>query len=417
MKKITEKLYWLLIPLVFTFPLFKESISSAIVIALVLNTVLYHFACKLVPKIGLQTLFLTIPFWIILIYSLICGQLAISSTHIQHSLFFLIIPLCFSTIPVHFFDAEKLATYFFILKNTCLLICIVYIVSFFYYHSYKEIFIVFQNVSSFRNYIYSDLKIIKIHPTYFTSILVLCCTQSFNIVIKQKKYFELIYISVFLMISFLLLAKLNIVFLVIVLLGMQLFRSNYSFKNKIILTLGLILCIGLLAEFTPGIKSRFSEVFNSVNKPPRGADYDSTNVRQAIFDCSVSIIKTDYLYGVGFGNLQNTLNTCYENNYFSDFYKKNEYMTHNYYFYILISSGIFGFLFFMFYIFQIIKISFKIKNFVFNVFLFNLFLMCFVEDFIFRHYGVLYFNLILMSFIRYSKNVPLKNYEIKKQYH
>jgi O-antigen ligase len=404
MKIITEKIYLFLIPSLFTFPLFKESISSAIIILLVLNTILYHFAHKIVPKIKLEIFFLTIPFWIVLIHSLIFNQFLNNQVPLQHALFFLIIPLCFTLIPIRFFDAKSMTLYFSILKNTCLIIGLFYITSYFYYHSFNELFVVYQNVSSFRNYVYNDVNIIKIHPTYYTTILILCCIQSFESVINEKKYFEFVYILFFIVISFLLLAKLNIVFLVIVLLGMQLFRSQYSLRKKIILTFFLSISVALLIALTPGIKSRFVEIINSANKPPQGVAYDSTNIRKAIFDCSISLLKTDYVHGVGFGNLQERLNTCYEENYNSDFYRKNQYMTHNYYFYILISSGIFGFLFFVFYAFQIIKIGFQLRYFIFTIFLVNIFFVCLIEDFIYRHYGVLYFNLLLMCFIQYSKN-------------
>ncbi len=404
MKIITEKIYLFLIPMLFTFPLFKESISSAMIILLVLNTILYHFAYKIIPKIKLELFFLTIPFWIVLIHSLIFGQLINNLIPIQQALFFLIIPLTFSQIPFRFFDSKSMNLYVSILKNTSLIIGLFYIISYFYYHSFKELFVVFQNVSSFRNYVYNELKVIKIHPTYYTAILILCCTHSFESVIKKKKNFEFIYILFFILISFLLLARLNIVFLMIVLLGMQLFRSQYSLRNKIILTGFLSISITLLVALTPGIKSRFVEIINSENKPPQGVAYDSTNIRKAIFDCSVSLLKTDYVYGVGFDNLQKRLNTCYEENYDSDFYKKNQYMTHNYFFYMLISSGVIGFLFFGFYVFQIIKIGFRLRYFIFTVFLVNIFFVCLIEDFIYRHYGVLYFNLILICFIQYSKN-------------
>ncbi len=412
MKKATEKLFLFLIPCLFTFPLFKESISTFMIILLAANTLFYHFSHKTFPDLKLKNLLLTLPFWILFSYSMVSNQLFENQSHLQHALFFLIIPLCFLSIPNHFFDSEKMDLYFSVLKITSLLICVFYIASYFYYHNFKELFIVFQNVSSFRNYIYDDLKIIKIHPTYFTSILVLCSTHAFERVIKQKKYFELLYIFVFLLISFLLITKLNLIFLILVLLGMQLFRSQFTFKKKMVLTAMLTMAISLLVFLTPGIKSRFMEVINSANRPPQGVEFDSTNIRKAIFDCSISILKTDYLYGVGFANLQNKLNDCYASNYDSSFYKETEYMTHNYFLYLFISSGIFGFACFLFYVMQVIKIALKINNFVFNIFLINIFLMCCIEDFLFRHYGIFFFQLILLCFIKASDFKTLENKSI-----
>jgi hypothetical protein len=405
MKNVTEKLFLFLIPLLFTFPIFKESISSSIVILLILNTIVFHLVRKQRPVISWSVFLLTIPFWSIVFHSLLSNKLVENEAHIRHALFFLTIPICFSLIPTTFFSKEKLHFYLAILKNICLLIGLIYLVGFFLHHDFKELFVVFQNVSSFRNYVYNDFKIIQIHPTYYTSILVFCSVYCFDCFLKQKKYFDLFYIFFFLLISFLLLSKLNILFLVVCLLGMQLFRSDTNFRKKILLTSGLIVFIGTLAVFTPGIKDRFNEVFTSLKKQPLREDYDSTNIRKAIFDCSISLIKSDCVFGVGFNNIQDRLNTCYQENYYSNFYYENQYMTHNYFFYILISSGVFGFLFFMLYVLQIVRVAFQIRCFVFSVFLINILLMSLIEDFMYRHYGGLFFNIILLLFIRHHEHL------------
>jgi O-antigen ligase len=171
------------------------------------------------------------------------------------------------------------------------------------------------------------------------------------------------------------------------------------------LTFSLVSCVALLVVFTPGVKSRFAEVITSINNPPQGIEYNSTNIRKAIFDCSIKLIHSDYLKGVGFSNLQNKLTSCYERNYLSHFYYENQYMTHNYFFYILISSGIFGFLFFMLYVLQIVRVAFQIRCFVFSVFLINILLMSLIEDFMYRHYGGLFFNIILLLFIRHHEHL------------
>lgn len=411
MKTYTEKLFLFLIPLLFTFPLFKESVSSGILILTLLNTIIYHLAHKKKPMISWSILILTIPFWIVVFHSLFSNTLLENETPIKHALFFLLIPIGFSTIPVSFFDKKKLYLYFTILKNICLLIGLIYLIGFFIDNRFRELFVVFQNVSSFRNYVYNNMKIIQIHPTYYTSILVFCSVYSFDCFLKQKKYFELLYVFFFVSVSFLLLSKLNIVFLGIVLLGMQLFRSKYILKKKIVLSLGILFFIGLLAVLTPGVKDRFNETFTSLNKQPLGVNYDSTKIRKAIFDSSVSLIKSDFLFGVGFNNIQDRLNKCYQENYYSNFYYENQYMTHNYFFYILISSGVFGFLFFLFYVLQIIKIAIRIRHFVFTVFLVNILLMSLIEDFMYRHYGGLYFNLLLMVFIQHSNTIQEKSIE------
>jgi O-antigen ligase len=182
-------------------------------------------------------------------------------------------------------------------------------------------------------------------------------------------------------------------------------RSNLKIKQTLLLSAGILILVASIGVFTPGIKDRFVELFRSFNVKPKDVSYDSTNIRRAIFDCSVAISKENFLFGIGFENLQNELNACYKENYDSSFYDNHNYMTHNYFFYILLSSGIFGLILFLFYLANIIRIAFKANLFLFYVFLFNVIIIWFIEDYLYRQYGILYFNLMLLCFIRWSQNI------------
>ena len=49
-----------------------------------------------------------------------------------------------------------------------------------------------------KYYIYYEFKLFVIHPTYYTSLLVICSAHSFDLILKQKKYSESIFIISFL---------------------------------------------------------------------------------------------------------------------------------------------------------------------------------------------------------------------------
>jgi hypothetical protein len=413
-KKITLKLFPFLLSFVFLFPILKESLSSFAIILVCINTIIYKISAKDYTFLEPKTILLTIPFWIILLNSFFSSDFQKSAPHIQHALFFLLIPVVFSLIPLEFFNRQRLNLYITVLKNTCLLIGIIYIICFFMDHSIKEFFVVFQHVSSFRNYIYYDFKLFKIHPTYYTTILILCAAHSFLLVLKQKKYGELLYILFFILLTFLLLTRLNILLLVLVLTGMLLFMSDLKKRERLLFFSLIILTISTLAVLTPGIKDRFVELYNSYNKPPVNVSYDSTNIRKAIFDCSVKISKDNLLLGVGFEKLQTKLNECYKSSYDSSFYKSQNYLTHNYYSYILLSSGLLGLFFYILYLINIIGIAFKTRFFLFYIFLFSTLMVCFIEDYLYRHFGVLYFNLLLICFIQYAKTTSQNSKTIPK---
>jgi hypothetical protein len=131
MKKISFQLFPFLLALLFVFPILKENWSSIIVILICLNAVVYKIASRDYSRPKKTTLLLTIPFWIIALRSLFSTNWAESATHMQHALFFLILPLFFFFIPKEHFSKQKFDLYIKVLKYTCLAIGITYVVSFF----------------------------------------------------------------------------------------------------------------------------------------------------------------------------------------------------------------------------------------------------------------------------------------------
>ncbi len=201
--------------------------------------------------------------------------------------------------------------------------------------------------------------------------------------------------------------------MICVLSSMVLFRGNMKTSQRIIIATISLFFVGTLAFFTPGIEQRFEELYKSFSTKPQDLAYDSTNIRKAIFDSSIIIAEENWIKGVGFENLQEELNKSYKKNYNSSFYANHNYMTHNYYFYIFLSTGIIGFMFYLFYLKSIVTIAVKSNIFLFRILLLNALLICFVEDYFYRQYGILYFNLLMMCFIRYSENVANDNKKIQ----
>jgi O-antigen ligase len=66
----------------------------------------------------------------------------------------------------------------------------------------------------------------------------------------------------------------------------------------------------------------------------------------------------------------------------------------------LISGGIFSLLLFLFYLFNVFKIVLKSNKFIFYIFFTNVLLMCMIEDFLYRVYGLFFFNLIVLIFVK-----------------
>lgn len=409
MKNICEKLFTFLLPLLFVFPAFKENISSIFFIVLSINTIFYSIITKNYKSFDKKMLLFTIPFWVLLVFCLVYFDSVKSLKPARQGLFFLLFPIIFSLIPKVYFSKEKIYLYITILRYSCVVIAFGFIAAFLYKYDFADFFVYKYDIPKFRDFVYNEITFFKIHPTYYTAVVILCTAFSFERVLKEKKYYDLIYVLIFTVITFLVLAKLNIVFLGILLAGMLLFRSDFNLRQKIG-AISTFIILTLVLTFTiPGIKHRFSEMYKSYSNPPKGLAYDSTNIRVSITKCSIEVAKENYLFGVGFDNLTDELYECFKGNYDSSFYENHRYLTHNYFAYIFLSTGIIGMLFFLFYCYKVGVELKKINRFLLYVVAINVFFICLTEDYFYRHYGIFYFNLILMTFINYYKYLALDN--------
>jgi len=386
-----------LIPLLFIFPLFKENIATFLFILLAIHTFYLSFKSKTFV-FSKQMFLLTIPFWIVFFSSLLWYSNFSDLQPVNNALYFLVFPLVFFNIPKHFFSTEKLNFYFEVLKYVVLIISISFFLAFFYFYDFEHLFQYRYNIPKFRDFIYYEIPIFKIHPTYFTSILIFITTNLILNFIKTKKWINLLLVVWFLFTTVVLLAKFNIIFIVLLICFIVLFKTKISKKSRLFIILLLLLSGFFSYQYIPGIKNRFIEIVDSYNNPPKGMAYDSTNIRVAIFNCNKMIASENFYTGVGFSNLKDELLNCFYSNYDSEFYKNKKYMTHNYYAYIFLSSGVFGFLIFLLYLYKIVVLTIKINSFLLYVVITNVLLVCFIEDFFYRQFGLYYFSLIFYTF-------------------
>ncbi len=404
MKINLEKLFPILMPLLFMFPLMKENILTFIIILLSLLVIIYTIISKKFV-INKEVLLYTIPFWLILIVSIINLKDLSGLKPIQNSILFLILPIIFYNIPKENFSAQKINFYFEVLKYTLVLIAVSYFLSFFYFYNYKDLFVYEYNIPKFRDYIYNEVSFFKIHPTYFTSIVIFSITRSMDKLITKKKYSELLFIGFFTLVVLTFLAKFNMVFLFILFAYVLFFKTQLSHIKKGILFLTIVSSSLILFFLIPGIKNRFDEMIDSYNNPPKGMEFDSTNIRVSIVKCSSSIAKENFWNGVNFNDLEDKLLDCYEDNYDSDFYKNKKYLTHNYFMYILLGSGIFGLMIYLFYAYKVFISVKMINSFMLSIAMINIFFLNFTEDFFYRQKGLFYFSLLFFTFLMHKKQI------------
>ncbi len=137
----------------------------------------------------------------------------------------------------------------------------------------------------------------------------------------------------------------------------------------------------------------------------------STSIRLGVYKCCYKIIKRSYLFGYGIGDAQRELNLCYANE--SDILLMNKFNSHNQYLDILIKTGLFGFMFFLFFISFNLKAAFNSENeILFSIIPFYL-LVFLTENILSRQSGVILFFFLICFFYNFNIN-PSKTYDYSK---
>jgi len=110
----------------------------------------------------------------------------------------------------------------------------------------------------------------------------------------------------------------------------------------------LALCLSFLVviRYTPSIYSRVLEVKNTALTPPVGLQFNSTNIRIGIYECSWELIRKNICLGVGAGSDRKLLSDCYTQ-FPTEAYKKTYYNTHNQYVNFWLLSGFASLLLFL----------------------------------------------------------------------
>ncbi|WP_169336916.1 O-antigen ligase family protein [Eudoraea adriatica] len=177
--------------------------------------------------------------------------------------------------------------------------------------------------------------------------------------------------------------------------------------EKIIFGIGVLSCLtlgwmaGLLDTYKNKNTDSITKLLDYVISPiPMEEGVDK---RIYIYDCSINLIKKEILFGYGVGNVQQKLNDCYqEKNYVVTEFRSlgSEINTHNYYFHMWLSAGLFALLFLLYMFGHNFYIALKLKNFTFLFFLLMFSLSLLTENVLVRMYGVFLFA--VMNSLFYS---------------
>jgi hypothetical protein len=406
LKKITKLSFILLA----TIPLLKPNYNSIVIIITTLLTIYCAIRLNIRHSLkSLNVLGLILPFVLFSTYQII--SLDFNTAIILRYLPFIIFPLIFIFKPP-FINNKIKETSLKVFQISVIIQCLIYLVVFLNDNYLNQIFnISKENIPFFREYV-STNYFFEIHPTYFSSFLLLSFTVSIFKInnFKMIHFFNSCFTSFFIL---LINSRIIILCLVMTLLfaPFYLIKKRKKKKVKLILTSSIILALLGFSFSTSIVQKRFKEIKTEINEPIVGEYYNSTNTRIAILKCSFLLIKKVPFLGFG-NNLQNELNLCYAENNASEFYKISVFNTHNFYLNLILYGGWAFLIFFILYLLFIFNL---LKHSVLPLFIFFQFLIInLTENYLSRHYGIVLFSYFTSLFIFFKNEEKFINAKTKQ---
>ena len=192
-----------------------------------------------------------------------------------------------------------------------------------------------------------------------------------------------------------------------VFLALLVFVFTYFKKikiKKILIISTLVFTAAILT--TPVVKKRFKEVFYSVTYSKISPD-NSSSIRFGIYKCVLETIKQHPIIGYGIGDVDIALQQCYTKT--SKFLVDGNYNSHNQYLGIMLSSGVFGLLFFVLFLLYNVRKAIQHQNKFFLVLLIFYIVVMFFENILERQSGVIIFAFYIcfFNFIKIEKINPI----------
>ena len=389
--KIINNITLLLIYLNASLLVFPDKVKPYLIFSLLLTIVFRKLKLKTKQKHSNQKLLVSLGFFgFLLVSCFFSDNFYVGYKKLESSASLIIFPLIFYLLAG---DTQILNTKSFeVIKKMVIfstLLFLIFSFSYFYitepYYTFKSTLVHYSNLINIRNTGY------LIHPIYLSIYVGVSIVFSLELFIKNKKYVFFI-LSLVLLIFIGILNKKGPILSLLVIGAFYLFRNRLNLKKSIYLVPVFLLLI-LLIIYLPKYNNinTFSELKDLIAQ--KSNEDSSTGIRLQIYDCTIRNISKSPILGYGIGDVNVFLNNCYLNSNSLEIQKN--YNTHNQYFSIWLSAGIFGLMAFLFYLFTVFKIARKqdLKM----LYLLNLYfiLNMLTENILEREDGVIFFSFLI----------------------
>lgn len=388
---IREKLISIVILIFAIFPLIPNSIKGLPVILLFIVVLFSNI--KKTPN--WKWLLINSSLFSLYLFSLTyTANFNIALRKLETGLSILIIPIIFYGFLAEQSFKQSLKTNFFkifILSSFCFsVICLAFISidnSTMYYNDWYT--------DKFRSIII-EIPLIGQHPIYasiFLSLSVIFFVELIKIYSYKIKYRNIYIVFTLTNIVFLLmLASKGVILSLFLVSFIDAIQNRKNFKIVVVI---IFITISILV-----FNRRFKEIFIAETYTEINENF-STSIRIGIYKCALKVISEEPILGYGIGDSQEALNLCYANE--SNVLLKNRYNSHNQYLDIIIKTGVFGLIFFIFFIYWNFKKAIENRNGLVVSILGFYFILFFTENILVRQSGVILF-FFLITFLNHQPN-------------
>lgn len=375
----------LLIILAIVIPSGFYNFEGIIISLLFINWILFIKGYKLLNKIPVGTVLLSLFFILYLVGFFITDSLNLQLKATTKHLSYILIPFSLIGIELPQKDLDNIKKGFIWATILSVLIAIIY--AFFdYLNTGKSTIYVMDSVQS--KFVYYGLTRIfkEWHPTYVSLFCNLALIFVYKIYIVQKRYIiaglfvTILVISILLLNSFIgILSAGSIVFLYFILLVNE-------FRKRMVVILVFIGFLFSFYHFNPFKLSKIDKFkATKISVVDTKEERNILNLRLVKWQTSYSLFKSAPVFGVTAGDYREKMVELYKKAGFS-YAADNRFSSHNQYLNILASFGIVGFLLFLTIIIFPLRSGGEI-----SVFLLVFSLFCLTEDFLLRQQGLVCF--------------------------
>lgn len=379
------------------FPFFIVSLSIFAYVGLILMSKFFHK--KHVTNKHSVIISLHILFYFLLIVRLFfTDNLSDGLNHLQPSLSLIVFPIIWliSNTSLNKIQRDNILKCF----TLSSLILALYILFFSIYYA-------FTTSGEYIIY-FKEVKYLDIHPSYVSLYFLAAILFLFLTFDKRNRKIKVISLLMMIFFVFMILAfsSRNAIVILIIVGTFELFkRIQFSLQKKLII---LTISFSILLSAVFLLRPLYKKIIETINPSEFVLPYKkfptSTQIRLGIYDCSFPIIKENWLTGKGGINFERDINTCYEK------YKNYDtinYNSHNYYLYLIGSSGIFCLMFFLGLLFFHFKKALYCRDFFYLYILLALVITLLTENFLSRVYGVVFTMFFLTVFLK--SNIQQEN--------